>query len=55
MGREAEFQEEFEKNEHACSVEGVLRVSDWSARPYLTVAGQTRKIQCSSKLQQFRK
>ena len=40
----------FEKNEQACSVEGVFVVSDPSARPYLKVAGQTRKIQSSSKL-----
>ena len=34
----------FERNEHACYVEGVLWVSDWTARPYLKVAGPTRKI-----------
>ena len=45
----------FEKNEQACSVEGVFVVSDPSARPYLKVAGQTRKIQSSSKLWQVRK
>ena len=41
----------FEKPEHACSMEGVLWVSDWTARPYL--ACPTRKIQRSSKLLQF--
>ena len=35
----------FLKNEHACSVEGVFVVSDPSARPYLKLAGPTRKIQ----------
>ena len=43
----------FEKNEHACIVEGVLGfrifLPDW----YLKVAGLTRKIQSSSKLRQF--
>ena len=34
-----------EKNEHACSVEGNLLVSDSTARPYLMVVGPTRKIQ----------
>ena len=37
----------FEKNEYACSVdsvEGVFLVSDWTAPPYLKVAGPTRKI-----------
>ena len=33
----------------------VFVVSDLSARPYLKVAGQTRKIQSSSKLRQVRK
>ena len=36
----------------ACSVEGVLVVSDLSARQYLNVAGQTWKIQSLSKLRQ---
>ena len=31
----------FEKNEHACSVEGVFVVSDSTARPYLKLAGPT--------------
>ena len=35
-------------------MERVLVVSDWSARPYLNVAGPTRKIQSSSKLRQVR-
>ena len=51
-------QKGFEKNqkiEHACSVEGVLWVSDSAARPYLKVASPTQKIQSSSKLRQFRK
>ena len=41
----------FEKNAHACNVEGVFVVSDPSARQYLKVASPTRKIQSSSKLQ----
>ena len=45
----------FEKNEHACSVEGVFAVLDPSARLYLKVAGHTRKIQSLSKLLQVRK
>ena len=35
----------FEKNEHACSVEGVFVVSDLSARPCLRLACPTRKVQ----------
>ena len=41
----------------ACSMERVFVVSDPSARPYLTLTGLTRKIQCSvesSKLRQVR-
>ena len=34
-----------EKDEHVCSEEGVLWVSDWTASPYLKVAGPTKKIQ----------
>ena len=45
----------FEKNEHACSVEGVLVVSDPSVRQYLKVAGPTRKIQSLFKLRQVLK
>ena len=45
----------FEKNEHACSMEGVFVVSDPSARQYLKVAGQTQKIQRLFKLRQVRK
>ena len=44
----------FEKNEHACSVEGVLWVMDCTARPYLKVPGQTWKIQSLSKHQESR-
>ena len=44
-----------EDNEHACIMEGVSWVLDSPARPYLKVACLTRKIQSSSKLQQFRK
>ena len=40
-----------EKNERACSVKGVFVVSDPSACLYLKVAGHTRKIQSSPKLQ----
>ena len=40
----------FEKNEHACSVEGVFVVSDPTARLYLKLAGPTQKIQSLSKL-----
>ena len=41
------FKKGFEKNEHACSVEGVfvVTVSDWTARQYLKVTGLTWKIQ----------
>ena len=35
----------FEKNQHTCNVEGVFVVSDWTAHPYLKVAGLTWKIQ----------
>ena len=45
---------EFEKNEHDCSVEGVLWVMDCIVRPYLKVAGQTCKIQSLSKHRQSR-
>ena len=45
----------FERNEHACSVEGVFVVSDLSACPYLKVTCPTWKIQCLSKLRQFPK
>ena len=47
------FKKGFEKNGHACSVEGIFLVSDYTARPYLNVAGQTQTIQGSSKLRQF--
>ena len=44
----------FEKNEHACSVEGVfvvsVQLSDPSARPYLKLAGPNWKMHSSSKL-----
>ena len=40
----------FAKDYHACSVEGVLWVSDWTARPYFQVAGPTEKTESSSKL-----
>ena len=49
-GQEAEFQKGFEKNEHACRVEGVLRVLDCTAPSYLKVACLTWKIQSYSKL-----
>ena len=45
----------FEKNEHACIVEGVLGFLIFLPVLYLKVAGPTRKIQSSSKLRQFRK
>ena len=49
----------FEKNEHACSVEGVFVVLDPSARRqarlYLKVSSLTRRIQSSFKLRQVRK
>ena len=45
----------FEKNEHACIVEGVLGFRIFLPVLYLKVAGPTRKIQSSSKLRQFRK
>ena len=38
-----------ERNEHACSVEGVFVVSDPTARPYLKLAGPTREIQSSDR------
>ena len=41
-----------ENNGHTCSVDGVLWVSDCTARQYLKVAILTRKIQSSSKLGQ---
>ena len=43
----------FEKNEHACCVEGAFEVLDCTARPYLKVAGLTCKIQSLSKVRQF--
>ena len=45
----------FEKNEHACIVEGVLGFRIFLPVLYLKVAGQTRKIQSSSKLREVRK
>ena len=45
----------FEKNGHACNVEGVLGFRIFLSVLYLKVAGPTRKIQSSSKLWQFRK
>ena len=45
----------FEKNEHACIVEGVLGFRIFLPVWYLKVAGPTRKIQSLSKLRQFRK
>ena len=44
----------FKKNENACLVEGVLGFQIFLPVLYLKVAGQTRKIQSSSKLRQFR-
>ena len=38
----------FEKNEHACRVEGIFLVSDSTVRPYSKLAGPTRKIQTES-------
>ena len=46
---------EFEKNEHAYIVEGVLEFRIFLPVRYLKVAGPTRKIQSSSKLRQFQK
>ena len=45
----------FEKNEHACIVEGVLGFRIFLPVLYLKVAGPTRKIQSSSKLRQFQR
>ena len=45
----------FEKNEHACIVEGVLGFRIFLPVWYLKVAGPSRKIQSLSKLRQFRK
>ena len=45
----------FEKNEHACSVEGVLGFRIFLPVWYLKAPSQTRKIQSSSKLRQFQK
>ena len=42
----------FEKNKHACSMEGVFVALEWSAGLYLKVARLTLRIQSSSKLQQ---
>ena len=57
-GQEAEFhlvKEGFEKIEHACSVEGILWVSDSTALTYFKVACPTRKILSTSKLRKFLK
>ena len=35
----------FEKKEHACRVEGVFLVLEWTASPHLKVAGLTLKFQ----------
>ena len=43
----------FEKNEHACIMEGVLGFWIYLPVKYLKVACQTRKIQSASKLLQF--
>ena len=45
----------FEKNEHACIVEGVLGFRIFLPVWNLKAAGPTRKFQSSSKLRQFRK
>ena len=56
MGFEKQdFKKGFEKDEHACIVEGVLGFRDFLPVWYLKVASQTRKIQSSSKLRQVRK
>ena len=39
----------FEMNEHACSVERILRFSNWTACLYLKVACSTWKIQSSDR------
>ena len=45
----------FEKNEHACIVEGVVGFRIFLPVWYLKLAGPTRKIQSSSQLRQIRK
>ena len=45
----------FEKNEHACIVEGFFADSDSTAHPSLKLTSSTKTYQSFSKFQQFRK